>query len=72
MYSGGHGACMRCAIVGEETIKQLIKRYDGLGKPLTNDEREILLFALYNESEARGGIVAEAQRAYLKKIRDKV
>lgn len=31
------------------------------GKPdLSNDEREILLFALYMESSKRGGLAAEA------------
>lgn len=46
----------KCAIVGEQTLISLIVRYNGIGKPLTNDEREILLFALYNDSEALHGI----------------
>lgn len=47
-------------VIGIEAIKKLLIRYNGIGKPLTHDEREILLFALYNESEARHGIAAEA------------
>ena len=43
-------------------IRRLIVRYNGFGKKLSSDERELLLFALYNESEARGGIAAYARR----------
>lgn len=46
-----------CAIVGENTLKALIKRYNGIGKPLTADETQILLAFLYWESEKRGGVV---------------
>lgn len=53
---------MSC-IVGEKQIEALLMRYNGIGKPISNDEREILLFALYNESEARGGIAATAKAA---------
>lgn len=60
---------MKCAIVGDETIKALIKRYDGLGKPLTADETQILLAALYFESERRDGIVGEVQKCYLRKAK---
>ncbi len=42
--------------------KKLLVRYNGIGKPLSSDERELLLFALYNESEDRGGIAADAKR----------
>ena len=59
---------MKCAIVGEKTIKSLIKRYDGIGKPLDADETQILLAALYFESDHREGIVQEAKQEYLKKI----
>ena len=45
-----------------DPVKLLI-RYNGIGKPITSNEREVLLFALYNESEQRGGIVAEAKLA---------
>jgi hypothetical protein len=37
-------------------------RYDGIGAPLSNDEKELLLFVLYTESEHRGGIVAEVRK----------
>lgn len=57
---------MKSAVVGSETIKALIKRSDGIGKPLTLDEKEILMAVLYFESESRDGIVKEAQAAYLK------
>lgn len=62
---------MKCAIVGEQTIKSLIKRYDGIGKPLTRDEEQILLAALYLESEKYGGIVVKAQKDYLRRIGSK-
>lgn len=42
-------------------IGKLLIRYNGIGKPITSDERELLLFALYNESESRGGIAAKAK-----------
>lgn len=57
-----------CAIVGEGGLKKFIARYDGIGKPLTRDEQEILMAALYLESEKRGGMVAEAQKDYLKRV----
>jgi hypothetical protein len=54
----------RCSIVTYDKICSLIRRYDGSRQPpLTKDETEILLFALYNESEARDGIVAEARHS---------
>ncbi len=43
-------------------IRRLLVRYNGIGKELSSDERELVLFALYNESEARGGIAADARR----------
>lgn len=49
-------------VIGETDIKNLIVRYDGIGAPLTRDEEQLLLLALYTESEARGGIVLEARR----------
>lgn len=45
-------------IVGEKQMDRLVMKYIGVVSPeLTNDEREILLMALYMESEARGGLV---------------
>ncbi len=41
--------------------EKLAIRYNGIGKPLSHDEREILLFALHTESEERGGIAATAK-----------
>ena len=41
---------------------KLAIRYNGIGKPLNSTEKEFLLCALYNESEANGGIAAEARR----------
>ncbi len=53
-----HEPC-KCAIVGEAGIDRLMKKYLGLlPGGLTNDEREILLFALYMESRDRGGLGA--------------
>lgn len=49
-------------VIGESDIIRLLIRYNGIGKPITAEEREILLFALYNESEARGGIAETAKR----------
>ena len=48
-------------IISGPAIIALLVRYNGIGKPLDSDEREIVLFALYNESEARAGIAKEAQ-----------
>jgi len=53
---------MNCAIVGEKQLERLMMKYLGLSTPnLTNDEREILLFALYMESDARGGLGSRAK-----------
>jgi hypothetical protein len=53
-----------CIIADGSYICDLLKRYNGIGKDLTNDEREILLFALYNESESREeGIAHRAKLA---------
>ncbi len=49
-------------ILTETDIHKLLIRYNGIGKPLTSDERELLIFALYNESESRGGLAASAKR----------
>ncbi len=57
----------KCLIVGENQLHALIKRYDGIGKPLTPDETQILLAALSFESAEKGGMVADAQREYLKR-----
>ena len=57
----------KCLIVNEAMLFDLIRRYDGIGSTLTNDEKEILLFALYNESD----LVKRAQEAYLKKLEEK-
>ncbi len=53
---------MSC-IVGPKQIEALLCRYNGIGKPITSDEREILLFALYNESEQREGVAKTARAA---------
>lgn len=58
---GGGGAMSKCVIVEEKDLCRLVHRYDGIGKPITSDEREILLWALYNESKERGGIVKKAR-----------
>jgi hypothetical protein len=50
-----------CAIVGVGQLDRLMRKYLGLlPDNLTNDEREILLFALYMESVQHGGIGAKA------------
>jgi hypothetical protein len=49
-------------VVGKKEILDLTVRYLGGGPGLNNDEREILLFALCTESEAAGGVGAEALR----------
>lgn len=50
-----------CAIVGEKQLDRLMMKYLGLAAGnLSNDEREILLFALYTESNERGGLAARA------------
>lgn len=51
---------MSC-ILDDKAVRKLIHRYDGLGKPLTSDDRELLLFALYCESEHSGGSVKLAR-----------
>ncbi len=51
-------------IIGPKTLQSLAHRYMGIGRELTRDESEILLCALYFESENRGGMIAEA----LKKV----
>ena len=51
----------RCLILTEDKILDLIHRYDGYNQPpLDKTEIELLLFALYNESAERGGIVSKA------------
>jgi len=52
----------RCAIVGEQQMLVLMMRYNGIGTQLTNDEREILMLHLVLESEAHGGLAAEAKK----------
>ena len=52
-----------CVIVGEQQLEDLLWRYDGVGEKLSSTERELLLFALRNESQARGGIVATASKS---------
>jgi hypothetical protein len=49
-------------ILTERDIEKLLIRYNGIGKELTSDERELLLFALYNESELQGGMAAAAKK----------
>jgi hypothetical protein len=48
-------------------IAQLMLRYWGIGKPLDNDEREILLFALDNENKALGGTIHRDATELVKK-----
>lgn len=49
-------------ILTEAKVISFIRRYDGYAQPpLTRDETEFLLFALYIESEARGGVVYKAR-----------
>jgi len=55
------GEMSKCAIVGESQIISLLVRYNGIGKELTHDEKEILMFALYNESETREGLAMQAR-----------
>jgi hypothetical protein len=50
-----------CVIVGEASLVKLLVRYNGIGKELTHDEKEILLFALYNESKSNGGLARQAE-----------
>ena len=42
-------------IVTEDVLMDLGLRYLGIGKDLDNDEREVLLFALWNENQHLGG-----------------
>ena len=61
-YWGKRAAEFRCAIVDEQILHTLIRRYDEVEKPLlTPDELEILTFALYMESLRRNGAVAKAR-----------
>ena len=52
---------MRCVIVGEAALVKLLVRYNGIGPGLTNDEKEILLFGLYNDSIKHGGLAKKAE-----------
>lgn len=56
---------MSC-IVDENTIQKLAVRYMGIGKALDRDETEILLFALYCESDRNGGIIHVAMQSAAK------
>ncbi len=47
---------VHCAIVAEHQIEKLMIRYLGGSPALTPTETEILLFALYTESLAAGGL----------------
>ena len=59
MPKQGDKAC-GCQIVGEKLLVNLMKKYLGLMPgDLTSDEREILLFALYMESNERGGLASK-------------
>ena len=53
----------KCAIVGEKELLKLMLRYLGEGQGLDHDETEILLFALYIESKAAGGLAKKAEDA---------
>lgn len=49
----------KCAIVGPKQLERLMRRYLGLApETINNDEREILLMALYMESCDSGGLGA--------------
>lgn len=53
---------IRCKILTDRELRSLVKRYEGVGSELTRDEYEILLFALYLESERREGLVWQVQQ----------
>lgn len=54
---------MKCVIAGPDYIADLGVRYCGIGKELTPDETQILLFSLWAESQSRGdGIANNALR----------
>lgn len=51
---------IRCAIVGEKRVEDLMLRYLGQAPPLTRTDTELLLMALYLESCAHGGVATKA------------
>lgn len=53
-------------IIDEEALIKLLVRYNDGSPELTNDEKEILLFALYNESIANDGIASKAYEVWRK------
>jgi hypothetical protein len=63
----------RCTILTHEQVIQYILRYDAVKvPPLTDDEQELLLFALYLESSEReGGLVKEARERWPKLLKEK-
>lgn len=56
-------------IYGAKVIRNLIARYEGIGRPLTNDEREILLFHMYNERRHLRGKVAALRVTIQRRIK---
>jgi hypothetical protein len=56
------------AVIEQERITDLLVRYWGLGRKLTPDETELLLFALDEENKVIGGPIH--QRA-LERLREK-
>lgn len=65
MPDSGH----ECAIVDDKALVNLSIRYMGVGPTLTHDETEILLFALYVESQERGGMIADAAKELPNRLR---
>ena len=50
-----------CAMIGPKGLQRLMQKYLGIEPGgLTNDEREILLMALYMESAEHGGLAKAA------------
>ena len=56
-------------IVTEDVLTDLGLRYLGIGKELDNDEREVLLFSLWNENQHLGGKI---YRSSWEAMREKV
>jgi len=48
-------------IIDDKILISILVRYNGIGQEITPDEKEILLFALYNESVANKGIAYTAE-----------
>jgi hypothetical protein len=59
----------RCMIVGESMLVQMLVRYNGIGTALSHDEKEILMVALYRESEENKGLAFQAELICRKQLR---